>query len=452
MSETIIQRQYKPTAKAQIFHGSDAFVQVVVGGLGGGKTRMAIQEVEQSALQWPGMPMAIYRKTLPSLRDSTMQEWKNHSTPELWHWGERDTKASCLNGSFVAFRGLDEASKVKSTEYALILLEEADEFTFEDFMYLKARVRKKGPWPLRIVLILNPVDESHWIYKEFGGGPNCNNASYESSGGLLVLHLSTYDNADNLPVGYIEQVTAGMSPDEIERYIFGKWGTIVRGEPVYKKYLNPDIHIEKWDYQQGAFRLERGWDFGFNHPACSFRLVNYQGRKNCNWAMIGDKIDLDVFAHQVLETTERMYPGAYAKDFGDPRGHDKTHSATSTGPSTAFEVLKELGIHAVGERNSREYVEDGIKQVRKEFATLIGGKPQLTIDPRNTIIRTAYFGKYVRGEDGSPVKDEYYHHACDGDRYISHHSRTDGAVEEAIKRNKQMRQERPVRNRITGYR
>lgn len=449
IEQIVLENHYKPTEKGQLFHGSDARFIVLVGGMGSGKSRMVIQEIELSCVQWPNLPVAVYRKTLPSLRDSTLQEWRSHCTKEIWDFKERDVRAICPNGSFVNFRGLDEASKAKSTEYGLLIMEEADEFTLEDFIYLNGRVRKKGNWPLRIILLLNPVDEDHWIYSEFVK----NKSDYEGRGGLLVLHLSTYDNSENLPEGYIEQSTAGMTDDEIDRYIHGNWGTIVKGEPVYKKYLNPEIHLETWDYIPGAHRLIRGWDFGFNHPACSFRLVDLRGRKNCRHSMMGEKTDLDVFAQQVLETTERLFPGAQVKDFGDPRGHDRSQSSTSKTANTAFEVLQDCGIYAIGERGSRDYVEKGIQQVRREFGTLVDGKPELTIDPRNTLIRTAYFGKYVRDETGAPKKDGYYEHPADADRMISHHTKNDTAVSSAIAQNvARRRAARSIRQSITGYR
>lgn len=450
MIETqVLQNNYQPTEKAQVFHGSDAFVIVLVGGMGSGKSRMAIQEIEQSSCQWAGLHAAVYRKTLPSLRDSTLQEWRSLCTPEVWQMRERDVQAVAANNSFVNFRGLDDPSKAKSTEYGLIVMEEADEFTKEDFLFLKARVRQKGPWPLRIVLILNPVDEDHWIPQEFTGK---NAAQYEQQGGLLVHHLSTYDNVQNLPPGYIEQNCTGMTPDEIDRYIHGKWGSVIKGEVIYGKILNPDLHIEKWEYTNGIHRLVRGWDFGFNRPACSFRLIDPMGRKNARWMEIGDKIELDLFAKHIQEVTQRMFEGAPIRDFCDPRGHDKSMGSDSRNASTAVEVLRDIGIYATGERGAKEYVESGIKQVRKEFSTLIGGRPELTIDPRNTLLRSCYFSKYVRGEDGAPRKDRYWDNIADADRYISHHYKYDDAVQSAISRNKLNRanNSRP-KNPVTGY-
>lgn len=444
MSDLIVENNYRPTEKAKLFHASTARIIVLVGGLGSGKSYMVVKEIEQSAMQWADMPIAVYRKTMPALRDSTLREFKNHRHPALGTWRAKEDTEAYINGSLCSFRGLDDPTKAKSTNYAMIVMEEAEEFTFEDFRRLNERVRAMGPWPLRLVLVLNPVDEDHWIYKEFVD----NKEAYEKAGGLLVLHLSTYDNIENLPPGYIEQVTVGMSPDEIDRYIHGQWGTIVKGEPVYKKILNSHIHLRSVENYPGALVL-RGWDFGFNHPAVSFRIVDQYGRMNIRHTFMGEKIDLGDFVPQVTARTASLFgPDVRLLDFGDPRGHDKAPN----GKETCFQILQDFGISAKGERGSRDYVEDGIRQVKKEFSTLIEGVPMLTIDPTNTLLRAAYFGRYVRDEDGKPKKDGYYEHACDADRYISHHHRHDNAVHTAIANRKLQKQAHVfTRNEFTGY-
>lgn len=393
-------------------------------------------------MQWPGIPQAVYRKTMPALRDSTLHEFKAHAAPELGDYKAREETWEYINGSFVKFRGLDDPTKAKSTNYATIVMEEAEEFTKADFDRLSERVRAQGPWPLRIILVLNPVDEDHWIYNEFV----VNKEVYEKAGGLLVLHFSTYDNIKNLPQGYVEQASAGKTPEEIDRYIHGNWGTISKGKPVYGSILNPNIHIRKMDRFPGQTLL-RGWDFGFNHPAVSFRLVDGLGRMNIAHVLLGTKIDLPEFVPRVVHETLNIFgPTVSIHDFGDPRGHDKAPN----GKETCFQVLEGFGINAKGERGSRDYVEEGIRQVKKEFSTLIEGIPLLTIDPSCTLIRSAYFARYVRGDDGRPIKDGYYEHVCDADRYISHHHRYDNAVQKQIQRQKLEKQR--FQRSITGYR
>ena len=442
MADVEVTNDYEPSAKAQKFHGSDARIIVLVGGLGSGKSFSVVKEVEQSAMQWPKMPIAVYRKTMPALRDSTLHEFKSHSQADLGEFKGREDKWQYVNESFVNFRGLDDPTKAKSTNYALIVMEEAEEFSFEDFQRLNERVRSMGPWPLRIILVLNPVDEDHWIYKQFVD----NKEVYERSGGLLVLHFSTYDNLKNLPQGYVEQASAGKTPDEIDRYIHGNWGTIVKGAPVYASILNPAIHLRTVERFPGQTLL-RGWDFGFNHPAVSFRLVDSAGRMNIADCIMGTKIDLPEFVPQIVSHTMSKFPNAVIYDYGDPRGHDKNQN----GGDTCFEVLNGFGISAKGERGSRDYVEAGIKQVKKEFSTLIGGVPMLTIDPSCTLLRVGYFGRYVRDDDGRPHKDGYYEHPADADRYISHHHKLNNSVQEAMLKRKAEKSILTPRS-ITGYR
>lgn len=419
----VVENDYRASDKANIFHGSDARVIVLVGGVGSGKSRSVIEEVVQSGLQWPGMPMAVYRKTMPALRDSTLHEYKSHVPSEVGHYREKAEQYLFANKSFCNFRGLDDPAKAKSTEYGLIVMEEADEFEYEDFMFLNQRVRKKGDWPLRIVLVLNPCDENHWIYKQFVE----NKDVWEKSGGLLVLHFTTYDNIENLPPGYIEQVCAGLSADEIERYINGQWGTIVKGSPVYADCINPAVHLQKFKGEPTI--LLRGWDFGFNHPACSFRLKDEFGRMNIAHEMLGEKEYLGDFAKRVLVQTEKRFGTAISiQDYGDPRGHDMGQAAKDN----AFDVLRDHGIYAIGERGCRSYMEPGVKQVRTELSTLVTGVPMLTLDPDLRLLKAAYLGKYVRGDDGRPRKDGFYEHICDADRYISHHHKHNDAVKTAI--------------------
>lgn len=413
-----------------------------------GKSRALIEELIQSGLDYPGYPMAVYRKTLPSLRDSTLHEYRMMVPQGIGNMHETTLSYTFSNRSFINFRGLDDPNKAKSTNFATIVMEEADEFSYEDFNFLNGRIRSEGKWPLRIILLLNPVDENHWIYKTFV----TNFAAMDAAGrvangntgpGALVLHLSTYDNAENLPAGYIESVCAGLSPDEIDRYIHGMWGTITKGVPVYGKILNPQLHLRTVNFDS-SMRIVRGWDFGFNHPACVWRVVDSLGRKNINCELLGEKESLEVFARRVIEMTSQRYGKVTALDFCDPRGNDKKDSG-----ETSVEILRSLGIFAEGERGMRDYVEPGIAIVRKELSTLIDGIPELTIDPRCTMCRSGYFSKYVRDDDGFPKKDGFYDHLMDADRYNAYNHKSNSIVKDIIAARKN--RTRPLRNRYTGY-
>lgn len=453
MSEEInITSDYKPGVKQSLFHASSKRFKVLKGALGSGKTRMAVEEVNTLMAEYPGIVINVMRKTMPALRDSTLHEFLKFLDPNLGTYSKKHENFNCGNHSLVRFRGMDEATKQKGTEPAVVVMDEADEFTYEDFLVLKGRIRQVNrsingrPYPLYLILLFNPVDETHWLYKQFV----LNADSYEQAGGLLLLELTTYDNLQNLPHDYIATTTAGMSPDEIDRYIMGKWGALVKGKPVYADVLRADLHLMKWQFNPSVHVLLRGWDFGYNHPACVFRIKDPLNRKNIDFSMLGEKEFIDVFANRVLaQTLARYGPSVKVFDYCDPRGHDKTANSTE-GAESAVAALNELGIHPIGERGIRAYKEPGIKIVRKEFSTLINAVPELTINPEDAMMRAAYFAKYVRGDDGEPVKDGFYEHPADADRYIAYNDRSNAAVRDAIIRNQQKRDTKP-RNRITGY-
>jgi PBSX family phage terminase large subunit len=454
MSEENVVREYEPSGKGMSVHASTARFIIAVGGMGSGKSRCIIEELIQSGLDYKTYKMAVYRKTMPSLRDSTLHEYKQYCPAGVGEYKERLEQYRFYGeenkSSFINFRGLDDPNKAKSTNYHTIVMEEADEFTYQDFTHLNARIRADGAsGPLRIILCLNPCDDEHWIYKQFvENAESWDRAGRVANGdagpGLLVIHFSTYDNIKNLPPGYIESMTAGMTPDEISRYIHGQWGSIIKGTPVYAKLLKPDLHLRKLTYD-GSQLICRGWDFGFNRPACVFRLVDTMGRKNIHKEMLGDKEHLDVFARKVMKLTEENFKGAKIFDYCDPRGHDKKDSGESS-----VDLLRGLGIWPIGERGVREYVEPGIQVVRKELSTLIEGIPELTIDPSCSIMRAAFFGKYVRDDDGRPKKDGYYEHLMDADRYIAYNDKSNSVVRDIILNRKNNRPHQP-RNKHTGY-
>lgn len=442
-----VESNYVPSEKGALFHSSSAKYKILVGGLGSGKSRMAVEEIIQLMMENPEIEIFVMRKTMPALRDSTLNEFLKQIPEELGHYNKRTETFYGVNASKLMFRGLDEPTKIKSTNPAVIVLDEADEFTFEDFQTLKGRVRQmreqhdsRPAFPLHFILILNPVDESHWIYKQFVE----NKKEYEGEG-LLVLKIPTYDNLQNLPAGYIEQVTAGMTPDEKKRFIDGEWGTITKGKPVYGDVFRADLHLKKWEFHAGLI-ICRGWDFGFNHPAVSIRLKDQLGRKNIDFEMLGDHEHLEVFARRVMSLCESRY-GKTVKifDYCDPRGFDQSDKGQSS-----VDVLNTLGIYPIGERGVRAYVEPGVQVIRKELSTLISGEPELTINPECAIIRAAYAGRYVRDDDGFPKKEGYYEHICDADRYIAYNDRTNSAVKDAIISRTAKTRSR-VTNRYTGY-
>lgn len=439
-----IRNEYIPSKKGVAFHSSSARTKLLVGGMGSGKTRMAVEEVNQLCLEHPGIKILVLRKTMPSLRESTMNEFVTIVPDEVGKMDRKFDNFNYTNGARILFRGLDEPAKMKSIEFAVILMDEADEFEQNDFKILDTRIRLLNkenplkPFPLHIIMVLNPVDEDHWIYKLAQ-----NKEELEKAGGYLELHLSTHENEHNLPPGYIQRLISTLTAAEQDMLIHGNWGTIIRGSPVFADIFSRELHIYNMKYMEG-FRIQRGWDFGFNRPACVVRIKDFAGRKNIYYENLGEKEYLDIFAQRVIQDCERMFgKNATFEDYCDPRGNDKKDSG-----QTSVEILNDLDIFPVGERGMKAYVEPGVKCVRHELSTLIQTIPLLTISERCPILVTGFSGKYVREDSGEVKKDGYYEHLMDANRAIAYQDKSNSMVREAMSSRKTKRQ---PRNKYTGY-
>ncbi len=69
-------------------------------------------------------------------------------------------------GRTLIFKGIDDPEKLKSiVGIKRIVIEEASQLTFDDFLELNRRAR--GMKGIQIIFILNPISENHWIKTKF---------------------------------------------------------------------------------------------------------------------------------------------------------------------------------------------------------------------------------------------------------------------------------------------
>jgi phage terminase large subunit len=69
-------------------------------------------------------------------------------------------------GNSIQMRGLDNSGKIKGLKgYKKVYLDELDQFTFDDWKELNRRLR--GDTNQQIIASWNPVNENHWIKKNF---------------------------------------------------------------------------------------------------------------------------------------------------------------------------------------------------------------------------------------------------------------------------------------------
>jgi phage terminase large subunit len=252
--------EVKYTSVFEKNRNSKAKVIINVGGARSSKSYSIAQLFVTRLVMEKNKVFGICRKTFPSLRMSTYKlffellnqygiyrEDRHNKTFNTYQYGT----------NIVQFFGLDEAEKIKSTEFSYIWMEEANEFTYEDFVNLKLRLSRpcqEGELN-QLFLSLNPIDSHGWIPER---------AVKEDD---VEVIRSTYLDNPTLSKDYIKTLTdLAMQDQNFYRvYVLGEWGKLEG--LIYRNYkILPELPVmdgAKWAY---------GLDFGLVNPTAIVKV------------------------------------------------------------------------------------------------------------------------------------------------------------------------------------
>lgn len=443
---------YKPGLIASRVHQSLARTKILRGGLGSGKSRCGTEHINALAEIYPGSLHFIGRKDITSLKVTTQKEFLEFVVkPQLIEtFNVNENTLYYKNGAQVLFRETKDPQKVKSLQLTSYMLDEADENDSDEiWQKLDERLRQKVILPTgeKItppytgLIVLNPTNEEHWIYE----------LSKRTDISVEDFKFTTYDNRQNLPPGYIENLERRLSPWDRSRLLDGNWGRAISGKPVYHGFTE-DCHVRHLEVLPDL-PLLRGWDFGFGHPAVTFAQFNHRtGRLRVLREFFGTRTYLKDVVPEVLRITRSLVGDGFPiLDYGDPHGADEKDTSESS--------IEYLRIHhKIFVNHRRERVKTGMEEIQDKIVSegpkdetdsegnpLKGNEPLILVDPVARVTRDGLLGGYHRDDEGLPVKDGYFDHLQDTLRYIVVHNMNRALAF-------QRRHKRYVpNNRITGY-
>ncbi len=254
--------------------------EIYYGGAGSGKSKFVSQKLVYKAMQ-SLRKILVLRKVNRTTKNSTFQilqdtlsEWKLLPYCKV---NKTDFSIMLPNGSQFICIGLDDQEKLKSiVGLTDAWLEEATEFTQNDFNQVDLRIRERVD-ASQIILSFNPVSKANWCFLQFFKEDPTLDAF---RAGCNIVHTNYLDNKF-LPDEYIKSLLLleTTNPVFYKIYALGEFGSL--DKLVYNNWQSIEF-----DYTQIKGKRCLGLDFGYtNDPTaltCSIaddenkRLYVYQ--------------------------------------------------------------------------------------------------------------------------------------------------------------------------------
>lgn len=249
--------------------------EIYYGGAGSGKSKFVSQKLVYKAMQ-SLRKILVLRKVNRTTKNSTFQilqdtlsEWKLLPYCKV---NKTDFSIILPNGSQFICIGLDDQEKLKSiVGLTDAWLEEATEFTQNDFNQVDLRIRERVD-SSQIILSFNPVSKANWCFLQFFKEDPTLDAF---RAGCNIVHTNYLDNKF-LPDEYIKSLLLleTTNPVFYKIYALGEFGSL--DKLVYNNWQSIEF-----DYTQIKGKRCLGLDFGYtNDPtALTCSIVDDENKR-----------------------------------------------------------------------------------------------------------------------------------------------------------------------------
>lgn len=402
---------------------------LISGPAGTGKSVGGLTKMHLAAMKYPNFRGLLVRKTAASLGASTLEVWRRDVAAPSLAIGEIDFYGGSAsepaqyrylrNGAKVVIGGLDKPTKIMSSAYDIIVVDEATETFVADWEALLTRGRAGNMPYSQLIGMCNPDAEHHYLYQRaMAGGLTLMESRHEDNPAYFNAD-GTLTEAGRAYIGRLDKLTG-------VRYWRLRKGLWVAAEGLIYEEWDPKDHLVN-KLPDGSEGWTRWWsvDFGYRNP---FTL-------QC-WAEDGDGrlwLYREIYmtgrlvedhARQILKIVApngkwiEPKPRAIICDHdAEDRATLERHLGMSTVPAKKAVTT---GIEAVQAR--LRVADDGLPRlfvlrdalVERDQALVDAGKPTCFKEEA-----TGYI--WAKGLDGRPMKEEPQKegdHGMDAGRYM----------------------------------
>lgn len=395
MTASLLTHRYAPRGACRSVMSARNGEVVLSGPAGTGKSRAALEKLNYMMLKYVGSRGLILRKTQVSLGSTALVTWREHVIPEallsgeVWFYGgsaEEPAQYRYRNGSRVMIGGMDNPTKIMSSEYDVIYVQEAIELTETDWEHASSRLRN-GRMPYQQMLAdTNPSTPVHWLKQRGNRGDTRFLESRHTDNPMLYRDDGSLTSRGEAYMAILDRLTGPRRA----RLRDGKWvaaeGQIWDGWDEALHLVDPFPIPEDW---------RRVWsvDFGYTHPfVLQMWALDPDGRLVLYREIFRTKRLVEEHAFDVMECVSRPDPDyvhqgherqrAYQGRIWTERRPDwlvADHDAE--GRAT---LERELGMST---RKAHKAVGDGLQAVASRMKPAGDGRPRLVIQRGVTVHR-----------------------------------------------------------------
>ena len=364
---------------------SKARINILRGGTRSSKSySMAQHFIFNKLLVGNNRVIIVARKTLPALRKTAMKLildlLESYSIFSHCKFNKTELELRYKN-NLLYFMSLDDPGKIGSIDFNDIWLEEAVDFTLEDFRMFNIRASRKGE-NNQIYLSFNPISALHWIKTEL--------VDRRTEG--LAEHISTYkDNLKHLSKEIIFEIEDLINQDQnfYKIYTLGQWGVLEN--IIYSNWKVFEELPEKID------EISYGIDWAFNNPSAILKCFWIDNKVIWQELFYAGGLTQD----QLVQKTLELIP----EDL-----RSKPVFVDSSEPAL-IQALYDVGINS---HKARKDVNDGISYVKTHLLGITNDSPNLAKELQSY--------SWKRDKNNNVIDDpvKFMDHLCDAGRYATY--------------------------------
>jgi hypothetical protein len=389
------------------------------GAAGPGKSHVSRFGAYRLCLTIPNLSVLLLRKTRPELERTHIRKMRQEQYDIGFEWMEQAKECRFKIGSVVECGHMEDEAAVQkylSSEYDLIIPEEAVQYPPDPLMELMSRARTSnekvkelgGPW---VWLPTNPGGPSHHLLKanfidkepdieQYPAMKSYNPEQWQ------YLH-ATLDDNPYIDPDYEALSLSGLRKARYEQLRHGDWDA---AEGTFFELFNRATHVREIALPRPLSGVIEAIDWGYTSPGC---WKAYVPVGDGHWHVVGEwkfkQHTPEEVAQGIVARRQELGIGSTSYVVGDPAMFAKQRGES---------IAETMGRHGVRIRPGDNERELGWMRLMAAYRPAPDGTPWLTYDPSCTYSIRSIPALLADKNNPEDVDTKLDDHAADTDRYF----------------------------------